>query len=169
MSGVGDFTKRGGKHYYWDFTENKWVETDHMIVYTYGCTRGFPYGSVTLEHYVNATQIISKSKNIYIRTDNPKWLEDELKNNPLTEQYNIFTSHVYENHRKGSIRNAASYFAGIEIARKCPAFVGHSGSAVTTFWLNHLCAYHNGKFGSCPAHFDFAVGPPSWKKVVSNP
>jgi hypothetical protein len=162
------FHQDGDKWLAWDFQQNIWVEEHSFKLFNFGCDMGMPYGSITLEQYLNASQIISTSKNIYIRTDNPKWLDQEFQNNPtLQSRYNIFTSHVYDNHRKGSIRNAASYFAAIEIARKCSAFVGHRGSAVTEFWLRHLCTYSNGKFGICPAHYDFQRGPKSWQENKS--
>jgi hypothetical protein len=157
------YHQEGDKWLAWDFAKKQYYEVDDGYLFDYGCDQGMPFGAISLDQYLNASQIISKSKNLYIRTDNPKWLQDELKKSQLKDQFNIFTSHVYENHRKGSIRNAASYFAAIEIARKCPAFVGHQTSAVTSFWLRHLCIYHAGKFGSCPILYDFAMGPQSWK------
>lgn len=129
----------------------------------YGCQTGMPYGEMTLAHVLNASRIVSTSKNVLVRCDDPLWLEEQVKVTPtdLTLFLSTPPAHtvhdIYKNKKK-STAGGVSYMAAIKLASMCSALVGHSGSAVTAFFHNNMCVRHSDKVGVCPHLYDFNGG-----------
>jgi hypothetical protein len=138
---------------YDDDTKTYVKKGDCIHSYDYGCHTANPYGALTLEHYLNATDIISKSNNVYLRTDDDKYLQEEIKRYHGNKK--IFYFPAAHDHRVGSTQSGVSYMSAIQLARECNAFVGHTGSAVTNLFMSNLCIRHYGVTGDCPVMFDF--------------
>jgi hypothetical protein len=85
---------------YDDETKSYVKKGDCIHSYDYGCHTANPYGALTLEHYLNATSLISSSKNIYLRTDDDKYLQEELKKYQGDKR--IFYFPAAHDHRVGS-------------------------------------------------------------------
>ena len=126
--------------------------------YDYGCNTGMPYGEMTLEKVLQAARIISHSRNVFVRCDDPTWLKEQVDKTP-TSNLNLFlsTPPTHTNHRKSTI-GGVSYMAAIQIASTCSALVGHQGSAVTTFFYRIMCVRHGIHLGDCPRLYDFKGG-----------
>lgn len=140
----------------WDDEAQDYIaKGDCIHSYDYGCHTANPYGALTLEHYLNASSLLpSKKQNIYLRTDDDLFVQEELKNYHGDKRIFYFPAH--HDHRKGSTSSGISYMAAIELARECDGgFVGHTGSAVTNLFMSLLCIRHAGKFAQCPDFFDF--------------
>eukprot|EP00607_Mallomonas_marina_P005253 CAMPEP_0182433556 /NCGR_PEP_ID=MMETSP1167-20130531/63968_1 /TAXON_ID=2988 /ORGANISM="Mallomonas Sp, Strain CCMP3275" /LENGTH=450 /DNA_ID=CAMNT_0024622393 /DNA_START=170 /DNA_END=1522 /DNA_ORIENTATION=- len=123
--------------------------------YDSGCYSLMPFAVITLEHVFNASRLISQSKNILIGCDDADWLKDQIQTTPT--DFNVFTVTAPPNHRQ-STYGGAQYMAAIELARECSALIGHTDSAVTTFFHNIMCIRHGGKQGECPLLYDFSGG-----------
>lgn len=119
----------------------------------YGCNTKTPYGSLVLSEFLAASRVVSNSSNVIIITDSSDAIEVELE--AIKEERNIFLLPTPHFHRAKSTANGIAYIAAIELASQCPAFVGHSGSAVTMFMMRVMCARHVGIYGSCPKFYDF--------------
>jgi hypothetical protein len=140
---------------YDDETNSYINKGDCVHYYDYGCGTRNPYGSLTLEHYLNATDLLSETiKNVILRTDDDQHIAEELKN--YHGDKHIFYYPAHQNHRTASTSSGVSYLSAIELARQCQGgFVGHSGSAVTNLWMSNLCVRHYGSYATCPTFVDF--------------
>jgi hypothetical protein len=148
-----------------DETQSYIAKGDCVHYYDYGCHTRSPYGLLTLENYLNATDLIFESrkgkdkdkrrKNIILRTDDDHLVHEELSK--YQGDKHIFYYPAHHNHRVASTSAGVSYLSAIELGRECRGgFVGHSGSAVTNLWLSNFCIRHYGSYGTCPTFFDFA-------------
>jgi len=140
--------------------ENGKIESHANCVhfYDYGCSSRIPFGEMTLEMVLHAASIVSQSKNIFIQSDDPAWLHQQVKNT-TTNHLNLFlsTPPTHKNHRRSTI-GGVNYMANIKIASSCSALAGHRGSAVTMFFYNIMCMRHAGHIGVCPPLYDFSQG-----------
>lgn len=125
--------------------------------HNYGCNTANPYGSISLSDFVRGAKVISNATFFYVTTDNAKWLTEALGNFTVPKGYTILPYSAPPNHRKSASASGVQYLASLLQARKCNAFVGNSGSAVTALYMNLLCVQHGDIFGGkCPPFFDFA-------------
>ena len=134
--------------------------TNHENYLDLGCQTDMPFSAITLAHAINASQAISKSKNILVNSDASEWLKTQIENYNLhsnINNLNIFGNTPPPNHRK-STEGGAQYMTAIELSRQCKGLVGHTGSAVTNFFHNILCVRHADTFGTCPHLYDFSQG-----------
>jgi hypothetical protein len=133
----------------------------------YGCKLTLPYGAASLEHFINASLVLSpNAKTLFLSTDDEAWVSKAISEylaqpNNLIDKLKL-TLHYFNppsNHRSApSIDIAAMLFATIELGRQCEGFVGHlTGSAVAQFFYESMCYHHNGKYLSCPPLFDLAI------------
>jgi hypothetical protein len=141
---------------YDDETQSYVAKGDCIHYYDYGCHTRAPYGSLSLENYLNAANIISPEiKNIILRTDDDHIVHEELSK--YQGDKHIFYYPAHHNHRVASTSAGVSYLSAIELGKQCRGgFVGHSGSAVTNLWMSNFCIRHYGNYGTCPTFFDFA-------------
>jgi len=136
-------------------------------VFDLGCPLALPYGSATLEHFLNASLILSpNNRNIFISTDDDVWLTkaiSEYKSQPrnlISEKHlQIFRFHPHRNHRnEPSKRTAAEFFATIELGQHCEGFVGYpSKSTVAMLFYEMMCYYHRYTYLHCPPLFDLGM------------
>jgi hypothetical protein len=130
------------------------------IDHDYGCNTAIPYGAITFGQYIAAIKIInhSKNKNIFIITDDIKWVKKESKS--YKKEYHIHIFPTPSQHRLPNNYNGANVFASFQVAQQCSGFVAHLGSAFSELILKYMCFHHrkNGKsiFGQCPDVFDFS-------------
>jgi len=139
----------------WD-DDAKTVDNHGNCVHYYdmGCHTAFPYGAMTVSHFLNVSRDVFKKKNVFIMTDDGHAVEEELKH--VHDVFNVFRFPAPRGHRKTSTANGVNYLAGLVLASECSAFIGHSGSAVTNFFMNILCVHHMDQWGRCPPFFDFS-------------
>ncbi len=139
----------------------------------FGCNLALPYGAASIEHFLNASLLISpENKNIYIATDDESWLHqalgeylDQPHNLIRRLQLNIFPFHARRGHRglndRGlnvSMEVAAEFFATIELGRQCNAFVGYIESSAAARLMYHaLCYRSSGRYFNCPTVFDMSA------------
>ena len=126
--------------------------------HNYGCHTSNPYGMITLDDFVKGAGIVSNSTFIYGTTDNARWLDHALRKYSKPPGYTIVPYAAPPNHRKSATVSGVQYIASLFLARKCSAFVGNSGSAVSALYMNLLCVEHGNVFGRCPPFFDFSHG-----------
>mmetsp|Transcript_22622 Transcript_22622/g.32522 ORF Transcript_22622/g.32522 Transcript_22622/m.32522 type:complete len:524 (+) Transcript_22622:96-1667(+) len=146
-----------------------------------GCNKRLPFGAVTLEHFLNASRVLlPHNRNVFMMTDDPKWLQNELKKYYAHSPYrhintvsntatttttttsnednlmNIFTPTIRPNHRSGTFNSSIDFWASVTMARQCRALVGHFGSAAFMVIYHSLCYYHDNTFFQCPPVYNMA-------------
>lgn len=127
-----------------------------------GCDLDIPFGALTLQHYLNASNIVSRGviKNLFVMTDDGPWLNREiaeLTSNGKSSPWSIYVLHAPPNHRTVSLDNGINFLTSLEIARHCSALVGHSRSAVTNALHKLMCFRHGKMLGRCPPLYDFGT------------
>ena len=124
--------------------------------HNYGCNTANPYGSISLKNFIQGAKVISNATFLYVTSDNANWLTKALKNFTTPKGYTIVPYAAPPNHRKSASVSGVQYLASLLQSRKCHAFVGHTGSAVSALYMNLLCV-HAGNLlrGKCPPFFDF--------------
>jgi hypothetical protein len=129
-----------------------------------GCASRLPFGKATLVHYINASIALNpKITNYFIMTDDINWLHEQKKEHTalLNKLYaergiRLLPFPVRPEHRRMALQGAEDFWASINIARQCSAFVGHFGSAATQIIYRSLCYRSNNNFAQCPDIFDIA-------------
>ena len=121
-----------------------------------GC-HGIPFGAVKLEHFLQAADVVLPgNRNVYIMTDDGPWVEKEKVRFPNWNVYAHYGSHRHSEH---SVKNGVNFFATIQLAQQCSAFVGHGGSAIFGLTKKFVCSEHgprgNKVYGQCPTMFSF--------------
>lgn len=125
--------------------------------YDYGCNSGMPFGEMSLAHVLNASRIVSNSKNVLICSEDSKWLAEQIKITPT--DLNLFlTTPVSSSSMRSSSAGGVQYMSAIKLASTCPALVGHTNSAVTMFFYNIMCVRSAGRIGVCPRLYTFSEG-----------
>lgn len=124
-----------------------------------------PYGAASLEHFVNASLIVTPDvENLFVSTDDPTWLHHALSeyrkqpNNQITaNNLKLFPFHPPQGHKRDwSVDSNAEFFATIELGQQCKGFVGYtSSSAAAQLFRNALCYLSGFKYLRCPFEFDF--------------
>lgn len=128
-----------------------------------GCGMRLPYGDATLEHYLNASHVLSPDiNNVFIMTDDAIPLQKEIEqyNNNIALKSHLNNKNIHlmaasADHRKPSLSSAADFWAAVNIAQQCQSIVGYiAASAASTFIYEAMC-YHHGvgshsKFYTCP-------------------
>ena len=151
------------------------IECSFTAFHNYGCHTANPYGAIKFEDFIQGAKVVSNATFLYVTTDNNKWLIEALQNYSNPDGLTIVPYAAPPQHRKSSCDSGVQYISAILLARKCSAFVGNTGSAVTAFFMNLLCVQHNKKLGGeCPPLFDFSrrlnvIGvDPAWTKYPQN-
>ena len=144
-------------------TSGKWMNM--------GCNKKVPFGAASLEHFLNASRVLMpENRNVFMMTDDPKWLKSEVRKYYSTRRhhkssssvrggqdtFNIFTPAIRPNHRGGTFNSSIDFWASITMARQCQAVVGHLGSAAFVVIYNNLCYFHDNRFFQCPPLYDIA-------------
>lgn len=84
-------------------------------------------GAVTFDHFINASKIVlPHNNNVFIMTDDPRWLKRELNkynlrnefNKNKSEVMNIFSLPARPQHRSGSYNASVDFWASVTIARQ---------------------------------------------------
>jgi len=110
-----------------------------------GCNKKVPFGAVTLEHFLNASRVLlPHNRNVFMMTDDPKWLRSELKKYYSASPYrhraqnsqliganggeeddlmNVFTPAIRPNHRSGTFNSSIDFWASVTMARQCQGLV----------------------------------------------
>lgn len=119
-----------------------------------------PFGYIQFKHYLHAASaLVPDIKNIFIMTDDGPWIEKHKHN--FKHKYNIYSIYGSNYNTADSVANGVNFFASIEAARHCSAFVGHSRSAIYELMMSYMCTMHGPEgsrvYGECPIAFDFAV------------
>lgn len=126
-----------------------------------GCDLDIPFGALTLEHYLNASAIVSRgTRNVFIMTDDGDWLKREvtdLTSEGKSSPWSIYVLPAPPNHRAVLLENGVNFLASLEIARQCSGLVGHSRSAVTNALHKLMCFKHSKILGRCPPLYDFGT------------
>lgn len=126
-----------------------------------GCLSPIPFGSTSIDHYVNASRILlPANRNLYIMTDDPDWLAprlEEYRNRTRhdPDPFHFFVNAASPSHRESSSDASAEFWASIKLAQQCQAFAGHFSSLSTIIVYHALCyrhGFHN--FLQCPPTFD---------------
>lgn len=136
-------------------------------ILNYGCQLTLPYGAATLEHFINASLILSPhTKNLFLSTDDEAWLtkavsEYRVRPNNLIDKLQLQINHFNppSTHRQvHSMDNAAQLFATMELGQQCDGFVGYAaGSAIAQLFFQSMCYRRNSKYLSCPPLFDLGT------------
>lgn len=126
-----------------------------------GCLSPIPFGSLSLDHYINASlAMMPTNRNLYIMTDDPEWLEPHIQrynNRTITaeDKFNFFINAASPTHRERSSDASAEFWASIKLAQQCQGFAGHFSSLSTLIIFNALCYRHgHTNFLSCPPTYD---------------
>jgi len=141
-----------------DLSDGQWMDM--------GCNKKLPYGAASLEHFLNASRVlIPHNRNVFMMTDDPKWLRTEIKkyysqrraqHQHSADTMHIFTPPIRPNHRGGTYNSSVDFWASISMARQCQAVVGHLGSAAFVVIYNNLCYFHDNQFFNCPPLYNIA-------------
>jgi hypothetical protein len=117
------------------------------------------------------------NRNIFIMTDDPKWLEQALldfheKNQDTAHKdFRFFTlasnRHQIPKH-SAQFESNIDLWASIEVARQCSGLVIHSGSAIGILIGRALCYRHRDRYVSCPSLFDISGGAIDFSKEKDN-
>lgn len=139
----------------------------HATFINYGCQFTLPYGAATLEHFINASLIISPhTKTLFFSTDDGAWLTKAIAdyrtqpNNLIDKlQLHLHYFHPESTHRRvPSIDTAAQLFATMELGQQCDGFVGYvKGSAIAKLFFESMCYRRNSKYLSCPPLFELGT------------
>lgn len=117
---------------------NQTMDCHHLL--DIGCFHEKSYGELSLQNYLDRAYQIHKSKNIFVLTDDGKWLEEEKKK--IDVNWNVFYIHAKENSRfhehPSATENGIDIFASVAMARECQAFVGHWFVSLLYFFEYHL-------------------------------
>lgn len=147
--------------------DTNFIDLRSGTLQNYGCTRSLPYGAATLEHFINASLVMSPhTKNLFLSTDDGAWFTEAISKyrsqpNNLIDKLQLQINHFEppSTHRQvHSMDNAAILFATMELGQQCEGFVGYpSGSAIAQLFYESLCYHHNNKYLSCPSMFDLGT------------
>jgi len=151
------------------YKDKKGIESASMgMLHDYGCQLTLPYGACKLEHFINASLILSpKTRHLFLSTDDEAWLTQaiteyrEIPNNLIDKlQLHLNYFNPPSTHRNvPSITTAAHLFATIELGRQCEGFVGYrAASAIAGLFFESMCYRRsNSKYLSCPPLFDMGT------------
>eukprot|EP01033_Poteriospumella_lacustris_P010628 gene10628-7561_t len=128
-----------------------------------GCQARNPFGTLTLQHYVNASIALNPNvTHLMVLTDDYRWLNEELavyrKHGAYREQVtlHIFPTHLDNVHRsRNTMQATAEWWAGVQAARQCDAFIGHTASAASFSFYRAMCYQHRDQNMQCPPWFLF--------------
>jgi hypothetical protein len=121
-SGSGGYRRRSGFNFSCsEYDEGTWCD--------YGCNTDLPYGSASLEHYINASYLLNPSINhLFIMTDDMNWLHSQRV--AYNEKYHAGTDaagshrpvlHVFPtrpNHRSSNLAAAEDFWASVALAQQ---------------------------------------------------
>lgn len=139
----------------------------------YGCFSTHSFGEVTIDMLVRrAVDLVPDVKHYFIMTDDASgkihseihsWKSEHTSEIPGLDggkaQFSVLAAHPHarvsslypeENH----LANGVNFWASIEIARQCTAFVGHFGSSISIMVYQAMCHHHRGVTGQCPLAAD---------------
>ena len=122
-----------------------------------GCFGLNPFGALRLSDYLERTQLLLNSSNIFVMSDDSDWLAAEISHAvatslPLKKKWNIATIPAPKD--RYSAENSLSFFSSLAMARSCGAFVGNFMSGVSEMIFNLMCFNHKHKIGECPPALD---------------
>lgn len=132
-------------------------ETSCGSLLDFGCYHERSYGSLSLQDYLDAASVVNPGiKTAFVMTDDEDWIVEQKKLIPA--DWHILSISGNKIARlgaeKGYSSNATSFgvdmFASITMSRKCQAFVGHWGSAVSIGIYNAMCFSYDVHVDHCP-------------------
>jgi hypothetical protein len=133
-----------GSHQCIDITNgNKSMDCSTLL--DLGCLRNARkgiFGALTLNDYMEAIQMISNIRRVFVMTDDVSWLEKQI---PLSDPDKKWTFYYIDNRfvKRYDSKSGLYYMTGIKLAQECDVFVGHFGSGVSKQIYEAMCTYHN--------------------------
>lgn len=122
-----------------------------------GCFDVHPFGSLTLQDYLSsARELLPGVQDAFVMTDDSAWLEDQIRALPMSRspvagmRIGRVPVEAGERISKNGTKYTVDFWASVALARHCQVFVGHFGSAVSSFVYNAMCFQHGERTGECP-------------------
>eukprot|EP01033_Poteriospumella_lacustris_P000573 gene573-392_t len=128
-----------------------------------GCHCRNPFGTLTLQHFVNASIAMNLNiSDLVIVSDDYQWLKAELAlflaNGSYRDRVRIHlfpTAFEIVHGFRYTFQATAEWWAGIQAVRQCEGFIGHTASAASFSFYRAMCFNHRENYWKCPSWFMF--------------